>query len=305
MKVIRLWKPVLVLLTAAVLIWAAAPAAAQKAVKPAGSEASALFAVLADGKQIEPIGTLVNGKFIGDEDGSGNAKTVSNDPFRSGRVYTLIFGGSEDGTLKVNNKATGECAGESADVAASPTKARLKGFVMALATDAKVALKGPAYRRLPTREERSSAESLVRAALLKQKLAPAAVRTLHYHNLTAIDIDRDDEPEMVGSFWVAPRKDERATLFFIAEKNATGELAITYAEFNRYTPKEIMSGEVSHLDEGIYHTLLLDYLDIDGDGVGEIAVTSQAFEGRNFGVYQKKAGKWTKIHESYNYRCGY
>lgn len=285
----------------AILVTAALPAIAQKPAKPASAEGSILFSVLSDGKVIEPIGAIAKGKFIEVDAAADRIE----DHFKPGKGYTLIFGGSQDGTVKVIKKATGECAGESADITASPERARLKGFVMALATDGKFALKEPAVRRLPTREERSAAEALVRAALLKQKVAPAAVRTLRYHNLTAIDIDRNGDAEMVGSFWVEPNKNERATLFFIAEKSAAGDLAITYAEFNRYTPKEIMSGEASDLDEGIYHTLLLDYLDLDGDGVGEIVVTSQAFEGRNFGVYQKKAGKWTKMHESYNYRCGY
>lgn len=175
---------------------------------------------------------------------------------------------------------------------------------MAVATSAPGELKAPAVRRLPTAVERAEVEKLVRSEFIKQKVSDNAVQKLNYHNLTAIDIDRDGTAEMVGSFWVNPKADSRATLFFVAEKTGD-DYQMSYAEFNEYTTDKVMSGDVKDLDNGIYHTLMLDYMDIDRDGTGEIITTSQSFEGRNFAVYGKQAGKWGKIHESYNYRCAF
>lgn len=287
-----------------VVAFAAVPTLAQvkrPSAKPAGR--TVLFAVLEDGKQAEPIGLIRNGKFDG-ADGEGVDAKLYGPFMTAAKSYSLVFGGSRDGSLKVVKKLTGECAGASMEVVSSPLKAKLKGFVMAVATDAPGDLKAPSIRRLPTPAERAEAEKLVRAEFIKQKVSDNAVQKLNYHNLTAIDIDRDGTAEMVGSFWVNPKVDSRATLFFIAEK--TGDsYQISYAEFNDYTPDEVMSGDVKDLDNGIYHTLLLDYMDIDRDGVGEVITTAQSFEGRNFAVYGKQAGKWSKTYSSYNYRCGY
>jgi hypothetical protein len=255
-----------------------------------------LFAVLDDGKRIEPVGFVQSGKFVASGEGKDPGMGGEVNPYlAAGKSYTLVFGGSADGTTKVVKQITGECAGKSAEV--TSTKTSLKGYVMAVASDGPFALKTPAYRRLPTDAERAAVEKLVRDEFTKQKVPADALKTLNYLNLTAIDLERNGNPDLIGSYWVSPKDTERALLYVVVEMDSSKNYKLTYSEF--------MSGNVKDLDSGMYHNLLLDYVDIDGDGVGEIVNTAQAFEGRNFSVLKRSGGIWNRIHESYNYRCGY
>jgi len=294
-------------IAAFLLIAGIIPAAAQRARTAAPKPKPVIFAVLDDGKTLEPIAFITNGKLTGSEEGQTDPfeGDVLKAHFAPKKSYSIVFGGAVDGKTVVAKRNTGECSGTSAATTSTPVKAKLRGFVMALATSAPVTLKAPAFRRLPTPAERASAEALVKAEFVKQKISTEAANKFDYHNLTAIDVDRDGKAELVGSFWAVPKENERATLFFIAEQDENGKFALTYSEFEHYNLEKIMSGEVKHLDEGIYHTLLLDYMDVDADGVGEIFTTAQAFEGRHFEVFRRADGKWKSVSKSYNYRCGY
>ena len=66
-----------------------------------------------------------------------------------------------------------------------------------------------------------------------------------------------------------------------------------------------MSQEIKDVDDGIYHEVLLDSYDFDGDGVNEIFTTQPSFEGAGFTAYQRKGSKWTNIFENSNYHCAY
>jgi len=139
----------------------------------------------------------------------------------------------------------------------------------------------------------------------KQKVPAAAYKQLHYHNLTAVDVDKDGVAELIGSYWVEPKTSERGLLFFIAEKGSNGKYAFTYSNYENYTADKVMSGELKDLEDGIYQTLLLDTFDFDNDGTAEIFTISKAFEGNNYSVLKRTAGKWAKILDAYDYRCGY
>ena len=66
-----------------------------------------------------------------------------------------------------------------------------------------------------------------------------------------------------------------------------------------------MNSEIETIDGGVYHELLLDFLDYDGDGVSEIFTMQQGFEGNTFRVYKRQSGKWIKDFERANYHCGF
>ncbi len=266
-----------------------------------------VFAVLDDGKMIEPITFLTDGKPVDAETagyGEMDLEQFAKKYFGAKMTYKVVFGGVDNGKITVTAPIYGECSGNSADVTAALKTGKLGGFVMGLATNAEHMANEGAVRRRPAASERTEIEKLVRARFLNESKVKS-IPTLRYHNLTAIDIDGDGIVEIVGSYWFKPKADQRDLLFFIAEKNADGNYEFTHSEFRHFSPDEIMSGEPEHLDEGIYHELLLDFFDIDGDGTAEIFTTLQAFEGRNFYIYKKAGGKWTRIHESYNYRCGF
>ncbi len=288
-----------VFITSVVVCAAALYANAQRArtVAPAKTP-TAIFAVLDSGKFIEPIGKLENGKLA--DFGEVFPKSL----YAAKSSYELIFGGVVDGKVVVTKSLIGtECAGNTGEVTSTPAKAKLSTFVMGLATNLPYKTKHLFFRRLPTAAERSDIEALVKAEFKKNGVAAAAAEKIHYHNLTAIDVNGDNVAELVGTFWSEPAKDDRRLLFFIAEKGAGGAYSFTHKNYDALKTSDIMSGDTKDVDDGILHEMLVDSMDVDG--TAEVFTTTQAFEGRNFRVYKKAAGKWTSILESYNYRCGY
>ena len=268
-----------------------------------------MFAVLDDGKTLEPVGVVENGKLVEAANGGGEPKDLAafaRTYYKPNAVYDLIFGATQSGIVTIKNSQTEtECAKNQAVVAVKSATAKLKGFVMGLATNINPAGQHIlASRRLPTAAERAKIEALVRAEFAKQKVSAAAIKNLKYYNLTALGAGGDGEPKMVGSYWTETPGKERNELFFIAEKDGAGKFKFGYSDYKKVTPKDLMSGDLKDLDErGI--ELLLDALDYDKDGTAEIFTVNKSFEGDNFYVYSRQSGKWTRVFETYNYHCAY
>ncbi len=283
--------------------------AAQKTGSSAKSEPKPIiFAVLYDGEGIEPIASIQGGKLISPpamgESDSATLKSFSSVYYKAKTKYDLIFGGRPSGEILINSSNPSSDCGKSRAAITVRSPRAVKGFVMALATNAKVKTQKAGVRRLPTAVERSEIETLVRAEFARQNVSAAALK-LRYHNLTALDVDSDGKAEIVGSYWIAPKATERNLLFLIAEKGSSGKYSLTHVSHEEFTPDKIMSGEAKDLDDGIYHELLLDVFDYDSDGVSEIFTIGRAFEGNNFYAYKREAGKWIKAFETYNYHCAY
>jgi hypothetical protein len=146
---------------------------------------------------------------------------------------------------------------------------------------------------------------LVRSEFVKQNVPASEARTLKYHNLTAVDVDSDGSAELVGTFWVDTSPTSRGLLFFIADKGATGKYSFGFSEFENLKQEDVMSGEISSVDEGVLHERLLDVFDYDNDGVAEVFTYIQSFEGAGFNAYRRDGGKWVKSFDGSNYHCGY
>lgn len=289
-------------------LFAVSFAAAQKPrpkPKPPVKPKPIVFAVVNDGKMIEPIAYIDKGKLTDATNSAPGQKPFATTFYKTGTNYTLVFAGANDGKFAVTKSNVGsDCAGNMADGTLTAVRAKPKGVLMALATNAKVAA-GPGVRRLPTAAERAEVEALVKAEFTKQNVSAAMQKDLRYQNLTAIDVNKDGKAELVGSYWLGPNDKDRRLLFFIADKGASGKYSFGYSEYQHVTPDKVMSGDVKDLDDGIYHELLLDSLDVDGDGTNEIFTMIQAFEGNNFHTFRRQGGKWVKYFESYNYHCAY
>ncbi len=268
-----------------------------------------IFAVISDGKTVEPIAYVEKGKLLQPVSGGEDAERLAafnRSYYRAGGAYGLIFGGANAGTVTVRSSdPKAECSANMAQVSVVSAKAKLKGNVMALATNVPSTKKGSGMRRLPTAAERTEIEALVRAELIANKVTAGQAKNLKYQNLTALDVDSDGSAEMVGSFWVDTSLTERALLFFVAEKGSDGSYILGYKEFKRVDQKEVMSGEIKSIDEGVYHERLLDVFDVDDDGVAEVFTYIQSFEGAGFNAYRREAGKWVLAFEGSNYHCGY
>lgn len=300
------------ILVGVIALFSAAPVAAQKT-PPKGQANTAatrslIFAVMNDGKTLEPVAQM-NGRELEPAETGGDAasiKAFSRQYYKKGTAYNLIFGGSPTGkSIVISNDPSAECARSLADISLSPARPNIKGLVMALATNAPAKITSPGTRRMPTPAERAAVEKLVRAELQAEKVPGNALKKLRYHNLTALDTDRDGKIEFIGSYWTELSASRRDLLFFVAESIADGTLKLTYKDYAKVSPKDVMSGNLKDLDSGIGSELLLDAFDYDGDGVSEIFTVSKAFEGNNFYVYKREGGAWKRVFESYNYHCAY
>jgi hypothetical protein len=264
-----------------------------------------VFAVLNDGAGLEPIGYVSKGKLSATVNGSDAKPQITafaRTYYKPGTAYTLVSGGAKGGVVTVkSSNANAECAPNTANVTTKATGAPLKGLVMGIATN--MILKNTASsRRKPTPAEKTEADALAKAEFAKEKLTP---KMLHYQNLTAVDVNNDGKAELVGSYWVEIDKLTRGLLFFIAGKGSSGKYSVGYKEYRSVDQANVMSGNISAVDEGVYHELLLDYVDIDGDGTAEVFTYQQGFEGSGFSAYKRSGSKWTKVHDFNNYHCGF
>ena len=187
--------------------WTAPDSSAQKA-------PTAIFAVLDSGKFIEPIAKVEQGQL----------KEIAETPnfgklfYSPKATYNLIFGSGIDGKVSVVRSLIGtECAGRTAEVDISGSQAKLSTVVMALATNMSLK-RSPSTRRLPTTDERTEIETLIRGEFKKHKVASSALKQLRYHNLTAVDVDHDGVAELIGSFWVEPNAKNRRLLFSLRKR---------------------------------------------------------------------------------------
>jgi hypothetical protein len=287
------------------LLSIAAPVFAQRGRKPV------IFAVVSDGEWVEPIAYIEKGKLIAPVGGDGEQKDLlafTASYYKPKSSYRLIFGGANAGTAIITSSdPKAECSKNMAQVSINSTKTKLGGFVMALATDAAATKKAVSgLRRKPNWTERTEIDALVRAEFTKQKVSAAALKTMNYHNLTALDVNNDKKAELVGSFWVHLSDTERGLLFFIAEKNAGGKYEIGLSQFTTIKQDDVMSGEIKALDTGgYYHELLFDTFDYENDGTGEIFTYGKGFEGAGFYAYKRVNGKWEKVYENSNYHCAF
>ncbi|HEY0426433.1 MAG TPA: hypothetical protein VGC76_01380 [Pyrinomonadaceae bacterium] len=277
--------------------------------KPVKTKAKPIiFAVLNDGKTLEPIAVIDNGKLTQASDGGDDAKKIAafvKTYYQPKTTYQLVFGGAGDGTVTIDkSNAASDCAKNMAEVTTVAKTAKLSGLVMGLATSAPINKIAKVIRRKPTPAERAEIEALVRAEYAKQKVSDNVLKNLHYHNLTALDVDNDGSAEMVGSFWIETAPTERALLFFIADKTG-GKYSFGYSDFKIVKQDEVMSGNIKDLDNGVYNELLLDILDYNGDKTSEIFTYVESFEGAGFNAYKREGGKWVKAFEGSNYHCAF
>jgi hypothetical protein len=278
--------------------------------RPAAPAKTVIFAVLNDGRAIEPIGYIgAKGVLTPAIDGASESAVLTafhRTYFAKGKMFSLVFGGKVSGNVAVvSSEPRGECNSYLANVATKTTRTALKGNIMALATNAKIAKPGSGVRRLPTPAERAEIEALVRDAFEKDGISAEIAKNLKYHNLTALDVNSDGAAEMVGTFWVEPSATERQLLFFIAELGADKKYRFGYSESKNVKQEETMSEDIKDVDTGVYHERLLDIFDVDGDGDSEIFSYVMSFEGAGFNVYKRQGDGWVTHFEGSNYHCGY
>jgi hypothetical protein len=268
-----------------------------------------IFAVINDGKTIEPIAHIENNKLVKTVTGDmaqTDKKTFNELYYNDKSKYKLIFSGLNSGVVTVKSSDyNADCSSNMAAVEVESKSAKLNGFVMGLATDLRTNKTASGVRRRPDSQERSVFNRMLRAELSKQKVTKQQLKSLKYHNFTAIDVDNSGNVELVGTYWVDLSATERGLMFLIVDFKKGGKSSVTLSKYSTIKQKDVMNEEINTIDEGIYHELLLDYFDYDNDGVGEIFTMVQGFEGSNFNVYKRQKNQWVLAHEFSNYHCGF
>jgi hypothetical protein len=287
-------------LAALILLAPLAPAAGQTARKPPRARPAAAGTVIFSVKkyeertQLEPI-VILRGKTyaqppVSEGDGPDNvevaAKRFIGEYFKPGREFRVLFGGGEDGRVRVVKYEEPGCVGMTAE-ASVQTSARLGGEVQALATDSRTIGAGPSSRRVPTEAERAAALQFARAAFARNGATPALVRKMEVFNLTAADLDGDGNDELVGSFRIENNTDQTFdahTLFMIFETARLGlRPALTWHH---------RGGEAEYADRRF-----VDHVDLDGDGVSEVIAEGHYYESNDYFIYKRQQGRWRSVYQ--------
>jgi hypothetical protein len=135
--------------------------------------------------------------------------------------------------------------------------------------------------------------------------ALAALQTI---NLTATDLNADGAAELIGTYMI-----KRGTtqifidqLFLIAEPSGNA-FKVAVANYEQLKGTDFNDPEsLESVGQSAFQTeILIDQLDVDRDGTGEVFTISYSFEGTHYSIYKKGRTGWTKVQEFYNYRCAY
>lgn len=262
--------------------------------------------------RMEPMLLIEGGQFKEPVSGGSDAEEItgfSNQHYRKGQKYRLLFGGAEAGTATVTKSSREEeCFRTGAEVTVQTT-ARLNRNVMALATDSgNLGLAATERsRRTPTPAERTQALELARTAFRQKGVAASLLPAVEVINLTAIDLDRDGKMELAGSFVASKRtrKQERYALFLLAVPEGNGYRAAV-SNYGKYGEADIMSGaDLNTVNQGTYVEKLVEHLDLDGDRTSEVVTISEGLEGVTYYVYKRQGASWNKVYEFGNYRCAF
>lgn len=211
--------------------------------------------------------------------------------FSEGKQYRLTFGGGAVGTATVTKWSKG-CNNIHANVDIA-TSAKIRGQVMALATNSDALGQRESRRRAPTEAERAAVMQLVRQIYGAKGTTANLLRRLQTTNLTATDVNGDGKFELIGSFVLQTPAKARRDLFLIAEPRASGFKA-ALSEYQSYKlPPEGFDSAMSFVDQ----------LDLDGDSNGEIFVTQHGFDAYGYSIYKQQAGRWRKVYSGMGDAC--
>jgi hypothetical protein len=112
-------------------------------------------------------------------------------------------------------------------------------------------------------------------------------------NLTATDLDNDGKFELIGSFVIQTKGNDRRDLLLIAEPQQEKYKAALVAFQSYKLPPEQFDSAVDFVDQ----------LDLDGDHIGEVFVIQHGFDAYGYSIYKKTNGRWRKVHTAIGDAC--
>lgn len=270
-----------------------------------------IFAVTRRGDaayEFEPIAIYRSGKFAGSITGESSAAELTrfgNIYYKAGQRHRLIWGGAEAGTIIAKQSQKASDCSKAAATAEVQTSVQLGGNRMALATNSPALGLAKSSRRAPTDAERAGVKEQAEKIFSEKGVPADALAKMQTINLTATDLDRDGAAELIGTYMVK-RSAAFDQLFLIVEPSGNF-FKIGLANYNLLKDENLMNPEAfESVGQSAFMTeILIDQLDVDRDGTGEVFTISYSFEGTHYSIYKKGGTGWTRIQEFYNYRCAY
>ena len=205
-----------------------------------------------------------------------------------GRSYRLLLGGAEAGTITIGRPVDVSCVSLVARGEVEGTIECRQG-ALALATGSLVIGSKRSSRRALSEEEARRAQALARerfeARGQRQELAkggPVAIRSA-----LSADLDGDGRDDLVASaFFVVPpqRKD------FLPDRSH--EVVFVLEDG---VPRELWSYD-GDFEMGA-KALLVDHVDLDGDGISEIVLRIQYYETWDFAIFRRVEGEWVEVYQ--------
>jgi hypothetical protein len=218
-------------------------------------------------------------------------KSFGNRYFATGKVYRLIFGGGEAGTVTVKKWNEG-CNNIHSEVNTA-TSARLGGLVRALATTSDTLGKKASARRALTDSERAQVMTLMKSIYSQRRTPANLIAGIKVTNLTATDLDGDGKHEFVGSFMSAAKNKFERDLFLIAHQQGAAMRA-DFVKFQAYQPPP---------EEFLSSIDFVDQLDLDGDGMGEVFAIQGGFDGYAYVIFKRVGGRWREVYSMIGDAC--
>jgi len=120
-----------------------------------------------------------------------------------------------------------------------------------------------------------------------RRVGAALVKKMKTVNLTATDIGRDGQFELIGTFLIDGANDLKHNLFVIFEPTAAGKYKVAW---NWY-------------ENGYEDRKLVDVVDLDGDGTAEVNAEGFEIENNLYVIYKRQAGTWRPVYKGGGGAC--
>jgi hypothetical protein len=177
---------------------------------------------------------------------------------------------------------------------------------MGLATNVDSLSRRESSRRMPTPGERASVLKLAQQAYTQKGSSAALLQNLHTINMTAMDLDGDGRFEIAASFVAKRRGGKEARVLFLIAEPQGGDYKTGFTRYDVIADTDIPGGaSLDDIEDYVLAEILVDQLDLDRDGKGEIIAMDRGFEGVTYRIYKRQKDRWRNVYEFSSYKCAY
>ena len=249
--------------------------------------------------RLVPIALVENGLFkspggLNNKDATAFIKSH----MPTGRKFSVVFGGAAAGTisiLRVERGCNDRIFASGPFTPGSQGIGRIIGFEQSLAITSDRIARVAIWRRAPSARERALAAKMAKLIFSKNGVTTAQLAKMQTASLVGIDVDGDKRSELVGTFRLHSSDPERPPryVFLIAEGRGTN-YKTTFSTYRAFPNSKAFN---------IGEEALVDYLDLDRDGVAEIVTSYSNERASGYHIYRRTNGEWKVVYDYSNDYC--